>query len=69
MEVTLLANIYVYEIGIYFEFMLLITNNRSGIKYCDWRGRIFRFLNKSVQESVILYATINSIIYTFTYLF
>jgi hypothetical protein len=41
MEITLLAIIYVYEIGIYFEFMLLITNNTSVIKYCDWKRKDF----------------------------
>ena len=40
-----------------FNLFLLLTINNI---YCDWRGRIFWFLNKSLHESLTLAACNNS---------
>ena len=49
-NVTILSSIYVIDIRIVSNLFLLLTTNKWN---CDWRGRIFRFLNKSHHESLL----------------
>jgi hypothetical protein len=35
-------------------FLLSTNNNRSESMYCEGRSRFFEFLNKSLQESLLL---------------
>jgi hypothetical protein len=37
-----------------YMLLLSITNNRSDSMYCGGNGNIFKFLNKSLQESLFL---------------
>jgi hypothetical protein len=43
--------------------LLLTTNRRSDSIYCDGRGRIFKFLNKSLLEPLLLLPAIILIIF------
>ena len=66
-----MTTMYVINIRIHFElFLLLATNNRREI-YCDWRGKIFKVINKSwhkflLQQPVIIVIIVFRILKAFT---
>jgi hypothetical protein len=46
-------------------FSLLTSNKTSDSTYCDYRGTIFRFLIKSLSESLLLHPVITLITFSF----
>ena len=49
------------NVRIYFKFISVVTTNKRSD--CDWKGSIFRFLNKSGHESLLLHLVIILIVF------
>ena len=54
--------LWIYEFDSY-KSLFLAANNKRGKIYCDFNGRIFRFLNNWQQESLFLALIIIQIIF------